>query len=123
MRAALEAVGFQTAELLAAMAQDTSLTFDALKVDGGMVANPWLLQFLADILQLEVIHPRISETTALGVAMLAGRSVGLFGKVNKISTYNGYSAVIRTEMVETETIFQINNWKNALKSTIYHSDG
>lgn len=78
VRAALEATAYQTADLLDAMAED-GVGATSLKVDGGMVRNGWLLQFLADILGLPVDRPRVMETTALGAAYLAGRQSGLYG--------------------------------------------
>ena len=75
-RAALEAVAFQTAEVLAAMNADTGVPLTELKVDGGMVVNNLLMQFQADIVRVPVIRPRIIETTALGAAFAAGLAVG-----------------------------------------------
>ncbi len=120
-RATLESIGFQTADLLETMQQDTDMSFDALKVDGGMVNNGWLLQFLADIMQIEVIRPKVTETTAFGVALLAGIGIGLFNKVNKLSTFYRYHNRITPKMVIDETILQKNNWRNAVKSTCYYA--
>jgi glycerol kinase len=78
VRAALEATIYQSRDLLAAMAED-GVAPSSLRVDGGMVANGWMLQFLADILDLPVDRPVVMETTALGAAYLAGRQCGLFG--------------------------------------------
>lgn len=78
VRAALEATAYQTADLLDAMAED-GVGATSLKVDGGMVRNDWLLQFLADTLGVPVDRPRVMETTALGAAYLAGRQSGLYG--------------------------------------------
>lgn len=77
-RAALEAVAYQTHDLMAAMAADGAAQPTVLRVDGGMVANDWLLEFLADILELPVARPVVSETTALGAAYLAGLGTGFF---------------------------------------------
>ncbi len=76
-RATLEAMGQQTADLVEALAAD-GVPAAKLRVDGGMVANDWLCQDLADSLGLEVARPRVIETTALGAAMLAGVGAGLF---------------------------------------------
>jgi glycerol kinase len=75
-RAALESVCYQTRDLLAAMERDGARAPAALRVDGGMVANEWLLQFLADILDVPVERPVVAETTALGAAYLAGLGAG-----------------------------------------------
>ncbi len=77
-RATLEAIGYLTHDLFEAMAKD-GIAPRSLRVDGGMVANDWLCQFLADVLQVEVIRPVVLETTALGAAYLAGRSSGVYG--------------------------------------------
>ncbi|WP_424966172.1 glycerol kinase GlpK [Dinoroseobacter sp. S375] len=79
-RAALESVGYQTRDLLEAMHKDWSASGaqPTLRVDGGMVASDWAMQFLADIIDAPVDRPEITETTAMGVAWLAGQKVGLF---------------------------------------------
>jgi glycerol kinase len=77
-RATLEAIGYLTHDLFEAMARD-GIAPRSLRIDGGMVANDWLCQFLADILNVEVIRPAVLETTALGAAYLAGRSSGVYG--------------------------------------------
>ncbi len=76
--AGLQSVCYQTADLMAAMEADGAQKPRALRVDGGMVVNSWLVQFLADILGVEVDRPVVTETTALGAAYLAGLSAGLF---------------------------------------------
>ena len=78
LRAALEAVCFQTRDLLEAMRADGASGLEALRVDGGMVANDWLLQRLADCLGVPVERPVVAETTALGAAYLAGMAEGFF---------------------------------------------
>ncbi len=75
-RAALESVAFQTADLVAAMAEDGAGALSSLRVDGGMAANDWFCQFLADLLDIPVERPVNLETTALGAAMLAGHRCG-----------------------------------------------
>lgn len=75
-RAALEATAYQTREVLTAMAADSSNAIPELRVDGGMVVNELLMQFQADILDLPVVRPKITETTALGAAYAAGLAVG-----------------------------------------------
>lgn len=84
-RATLEAMGQQTADLLEALAAD-GVAAARLRVDGGMVANEWLCQDLADSLGLTVERPRVIETTALGAAMLAGVGVGLFASLGDAAT-------------------------------------
>src|SRR5690606_26252138 len=77
-RATLESVAYQTRDLTGAMKADGAQTPTALRVDGGMVANDWLCQFLADMLDVAVERPRVIETTALGAAYLAGLATGVY---------------------------------------------
>jgi glycerol kinase len=77
-RAALEAIAFQVADLVDAMCADTSLTLPELRVDGGATANDLLMQMQADLLQTPVLRPEVTETTALGAALMAGMAVGFW---------------------------------------------
>ena len=83
--AGLQAVGYQTRDLLEAVRADGVEGLSTLRVDGGMVVNDWMVQFLADILQVEVDRPAITETTALGAAMLAALQSGLYDSPEQIS--------------------------------------
>jgi len=85
VRAALEAVCYQTRDLMEAMAADAGRMPAALRVDGGMVGNDWLMQFLADTLDLPVERPAVTETTALGAARLAGLGVGLYDSTDSLA--------------------------------------
>src|SRR5438309_6818381 len=78
VRAALEAVAYQTLDLTDAMANDGAAIGASVRVDGGMAANAWLCQFLADMLQVQVERPENLETTALGAAFLAGLATGVW---------------------------------------------
>jgi glycerol kinase len=77
-RAALESIAFQSADLVQAMEQDSGIPLSELRVDGGAVRNDLLMQFQADLLGVPVVRPRITETTALGAAYLAGIGVGVW---------------------------------------------
>ncbi|MDD6882837.1 MAG: glycerol kinase GlpK [Eubacteriales bacterium] len=78
VRAALESIAYQSADVLEAMAGDSGMRSVGLRVDGGASANNFLMQFQADILDMRVYRPKVTETTAMGAAMLAGRAVGLW---------------------------------------------
>ena len=78
VRAALESIAYQSADVLGAMSADSGIPSSLLRVDGGASANNFLMQFQADILGVQVMRPKTVETTALGAAMLAGRAVGLW---------------------------------------------
>jgi glycerol kinase len=82
-RAALEAIAFSSADLLAAMAGAEGLEISALRVDGGAAANDWLLQFQADVLGIPVERPDMIETTALGAAGLAGLALGVWASTEE----------------------------------------
>lgn len=83
VRAALESVCYQTADLLKAM-EDDGIKPQVLKVDGGMVQNDWMVQFLSNILSLPIDRPKVMETTALGVAYLAGLKAGLYANLEDV---------------------------------------
>lgn len=83
-RAALEAVAYQTRELLEAMAADGAPAPETLRVDGGLTNNGWAMQFLADTLAVDIERPVVAETTALGAAMLAGLGAGLYGDLDDV---------------------------------------
>jgi glycerol kinase len=84
VRAALESVCYQTRDLLEAMKPDAPQPTE-LRVDGGMSVNDWLMQFLADILQIPVVRPQTVETTALGAAQLAGLQAGVYASLDEIA--------------------------------------
>ncbi len=83
-RAVLEATAFQTREVIEAMEQDSKITIDVLRADGGMVENELLMQFQADILNRPVVRPAVKETTALGAAYAAGLAVGFFKDTDEL---------------------------------------
>ena len=82
--AGLQAVCYQTRDLLEAMAGD-GVDAGELRVDGGMVVNDWLVQFLADVLGITITRPKITETTALGAAYLAGLQAGVFDSLEEVA--------------------------------------
>jgi glycerol kinase len=84
-RAVLEATAFQVREVAEAMAQDSNIHLDFLRVDGGMVANELLMQFQADILATPVVRPRVAETTCLGAAYAAGLAVGFYKSTDEVA--------------------------------------
>ena len=116
-RAALESVCYQTHDLFAAMADDGAET-TALRVDGGMVANDWLAQFLADALGLPVTRPRVMETTALGAAYLAGRQAGVFGSPQEFSGLWRAEAEFQPRMAAAEREKLLAGWRAAVKRTL-----
>lgn len=86
VRAALEAIAYQSADLMAAMARDCGFTPTQLQVDGGASANGFLMQFQADVMNMTVVRPRVMETTALGAALLAGLAVGVYASLEETAS-------------------------------------
>jgi glycerol kinase len=82
--ATLQSMAYQTRDLLSAMRSD-GIEPQLIRVDGGMVANNWMVQYLADILQITVDRPQVIETTALGAAYLAGLQAGVFSSLNDLA--------------------------------------
>jgi len=113
-RAALESVGYQTHDLFAAMAED-GVAPTTLRVDGGMVANDWMVQFLADVLSVPVDRPQVTETTALGAAYCAGLQVGLY---DSLAAIEGQWQVDRRFEPTLETKARdglLAGWKDAVR--------
>jgi glycerol kinase len=84
-RAAVESIAFQVADLLSAVKDDAGIQLAELRVDGGAAANDGLLQFQADLLGVTVVRPRVTETTALGAAYLAGLAVGFWDSTDTLA--------------------------------------
>ncbi len=116
-RAALEATAFQTREVLDAMEADSGVSLTALKVDGGMVKNDLLMQFQADILDVPVIRPQITETTALGAAYTAGLAAGLWSTLEELRTQWRKDCEWAPLMVSSERERQYRMWKKAVQRT------
>jgi glycerol kinase len=116
-RAALESVAYQTADLLAAIASD-GVKPAALRVDGGMVANDWLMQFLADVLSMPVERPKIMETTALGAAFLAGLKAGHYASTDDVSAIWARDARFEPKMPAREREELVLGWKKAVARTL-----
>jgi glycerol kinase len=120
-RATLEAVCYQTRDLLEAMTsdwQDAEQTETILRVDGGMSANDWTMQFLSDILDTPVDRPEILETTALGAAYLAGLQVGVYPAMEEFSSNWLLQKRFSPTMVETAREQKYDGWKNAVRRTL-----
>ena len=112
-RAALESVAFQTRELLDAMAAD-GVEPSGLRVDGGMIGNDWLMQFLADVLDRPLERPRVAETTALGAACLAGLQAGVFESLVDISRRWRLDRRFEPEMGKTTRDRLMEDWRLAV---------
>ena len=113
--AGLQAVCYQTRDLLEAMRRDGASAPSALRVDGGMVVNNWVMQFLADILGVPVERPVVTETTALGVAYLAGLQLGLFASLEEIASHWHREQRFEPRMDEAHRQQLYEGWLNAVK--------
>jgi len=117
VRAALEAMAYQSKDILDAMAQDSGTHMDKLRVDGGATRNNFLLQFQSDLLQIPVERLTISETTALGAAHLAGLAVGYWTMEElKTATQDQF----QPQISEKEAQDLYSGWKKAVNSCIQH---
>jgi len=114
VRAALEAVCYQTADLMRAMTADGAAA-TAFRVDGGMVANDWLVQYLADILDVPVDRPRITETTALGAAFLAGLGAGIYASLEDVAGQWGLEASFQPNMDGNTRQARLSGWRDAVE--------
>ncbi len=117
-RAALEATAYQTREVLDAMEKDSGVNLKSLKVDGGMVANELLMQFQADILDVPVVRPRITETTALGAAYTAGLAVGFWSGFDELRSNWGQDRIWTPVMGEEQRAGLYAGWKKAVTRTL-----
>lgn len=117
IRATLEAIDYQVADVLEAMKEDASCSLKALKVDGGAAANNFLMQFQADILGVEVHRPSCIETTALGAAYLAGLSTKYWKNKEDIKNNWKLAKNFKSEMDSKKREELLSGWKRAINCT------
>lgn len=113
-RATLESIGYQTHDLMQAMQRDSGGLLKTLRVDGGMTANSWFLQFLADLLGVSVERPRITETTALGAAYLAGLQQGFYRSLEEIGQHWQSDRLYRPQIGEDLRGELLGGWRTAV---------
>jgi glycerol kinase len=113
-RAALEATAYQTRDVLAAMERDSGIAIKELRVDGGMVVNELLMQFQADILDVNVVRPRIAETTALGAAYAAGLAVGFWKSREDLIGNWGVEKRWKPDMPQARRAQLYQSWQKAV---------
>lgn len=118
VRAALEAMCYQTRDVLEAMQKDSGLAIPRLKVDGGAVANDFLCRFQADVLGVEVVRPKTIETTSLGAAYLAGLAVGYWKDADEIRRCWQEDRVFSPTIArpDADTLYQA--WQDAVRRTL-----
>ena len=119
-RAALESVGYQTLDLLEAMRRDwpEGEADTVLRVDGGMTASDWALQFLADMLDAPVDRPKILETTALGAAWLAGSKAGVWPGMEEFAESWELDRRFEPKMPDEDRARKIEGWREAVRRTL-----
>lgn len=118
VRATLESLAYQTRDVLTAMEQDSGIELKTLRVDGGAVNNNFLMQFQADILDVPVERPEVSETTALGAAYLAGLAVGFWKDQNEIKQQWKLDRKFEPNMDETHRQNLYKGWQHAVEATM-----
>lgn len=116
-RAALESVCYQTVDLLAAMDRD-AIPVSELRVDGGMVRNNWLCQFLADTLNTRVKRPRETETTALGAACLAGLQIGMYSSLDELAQQWVVDREFQPVMAASTRAELLEGWNRAVSKVV-----
>lgn len=114
-RAALESIAYQSADLLQAMQKDAGIALHELRVDGGAARNDLLMQFQADILNVPVIRPIVTETTALGAAYLAGLAVSFWSSTEQISAQWQMDKCFTPCMQQDEREHRMNTWHKAVQ--------
>ena len=113
VRAALEAMGYRTAEVLECMSLDAAIPITRLKVDGGATANNYLMQFQADVAGVEVDRPKDIESTALGAAFMAGLAVGFFNE-DDLQKFRTMDRNFSPKLASEERSLMLSKWKEAV---------
>ena len=123
-RAALESIAYQTMDVINAMQADANITVKELRVDGGATANDLLMQFQSDMLKTKVIRPKITETTALGAAYLAGLAVGYWQNLDEVASQWQVEKTFEPQMPQNEIAELIKGWKRAVRAVqVWRSQG
>ena len=117
IRAILESVVYQTSDLFNSMQKD-GLKPKVVKIDGGMVENNWFNQFLSNILGLKVFRPKVYETTALGVALIAGYGCGIFRSISDIKKKWKLERKFKPKMANKHRLKLLNGWSQAIRKTL-----
>ena len=117
-RAALDSIAYQTYDVLKAMEADAGIHIRELRVDGGATVNNQLMQFQSDLLNTKVVRPKITETTALGAAYLAGLAVGYWKNVGEIQEQWQVDKSFSPAMDDTKRNELVNGWQRAVKAAV-----
>lgn len=123
VRATLEALAYQTYDVLNAMEEDSGIKIETLKVDGGASANNFLMQFQSDIISVPVERPAYTEVTALGTAYLAGLAAGFWNGKDEILSNRNNSRIFKPSMPESKREKLLNGWHRAVRCSIEWAKG
>ena len=115
IRATLESIAYQTRDVLDAMQADSGIQLSALRVDGGAVANNFLMQFQSDVLNTHVLRPKVTEVTALGAGYLAGLAVGYWGSIEEVKNKAELDRQFAPTKDEAKRQRRYKGWKRAVK--------
>ncbi len=118
VRASLESIAYQTREVVEAMQNDSNILLKSLKVDGGASKNNFLMQFQSDILGVPVVRPKVTETTALGAAFLAGLAVGYWKDFEDVKKNWQVGTEFEPKMEEGKRQELFNGWKSAVQRAL-----
>ena len=122
IRATLEAIAYQTADVLRAMEEDAGMKLNSIKVDGGASANDFLMQFQSDIMDTLVRRPSCIETTALGAAYLAGLATGYYKDKEEIRANWQIGKTFEPAMEESKRGELLKGWKRAVRCALVWSE-
>lgn len=123
MRATLDSIAYQVADVLAAMNQDSGIRLQSLNVDGGASANNYLMQTQADIIQVPVRRPVCVESTALGAAYLAGLAVSYWKDMDEIRSNAQIERIFEPQITEEEKNERVRGWEKAVRTSFDWAKG
>jgi len=118
VRATLESLAYQSHDVIKAMETDASVPIKSIRVDGGATANNFLMQFQADILNTDVVRPKVIESTALGAVYLAGLAVGFYDNKQDIVKNVAQDRVFKPEIQDADRAKLVSGWKEAVKRSL-----
>ena len=116
-RASLESIAYQSLEVIRAMQKDSGIAVRELRVDGGATVNNLLMQFQSDLLQAKVVRPKVTETTALGAAYLAGLAVGLWRGMTEIKRHRKIDRIFSPQIKKKDTLALMEGWQRAVNAS------
>jgi glycerol kinase len=117
-RATLESLAYQTKDIIDVMKEESNISPTFLKVDGGASMNNFLMQFQSDLLNIDIIRPKMTESTALGAAYISGLATGFYKDIDEIKHFNKADKEYHPNMDDKERDSLYQNWVKAVNATI-----